>query len=191
MNPIEVTLKHNERTLTALAHKQYDLFCGANRNTRTILAMGLFILGVSNVESWWGLLMIAYGSFLLTGKYNAANRTARQITEQLKASGEDYPSSKYIFDEHKMRIITLPNESELDPLPYSKIAGLGEDATYFYIFQNEYGGYLIPKEQLGDRVDEFKILLEQKSGKFFITNRSRFIHLRQWMRDRQEQRSHL
>ena len=187
MKKFEAKIKHSEESLTALAHMQYDLFCTKDRNMKTILSVVLFVIGAINIETWWGLLLIAYGSYLFTSKYSAANRTAREISAQLKQSGGDYPSSKYIFEENSMRIITLPNNSELDPLPYSEVAGLGEDVYNFYVFRNEYGGYMIPKSEIGDdNIVEFREFLERKTGKIFISKHSRFVALRKWMKKRDE-----
>ncbi len=187
----EIRMKHTEETLTALAHMQYDLFCSSNRIARTAVAAGLFVFGALNYTEWWGLMLIAYGSYLMSSKYAAANRTAKQISKQIKEAGGEYPSSKYIFEENRMRVITLPNNSEIDPLPYSKIAGLGADLYNYYIFQNEYGGYMIPKAELGEKSAEFKAFIEKKTGKMFVSKRSRFVGLREWMRKRSSEPPHL
>lgn len=61
-----------------------------------------------------------------------------------------------------MSIITLPNNSELDPLPYSEIVGLGADLYNYYIFRTEFGGYMIPKSELGDKSEEFRRFHREK-----------------------------
>ena len=180
----EAHIKHTEETLTALAHMQYDLFCTGNRIGRTAVAAGLFVFGALNYTQWWGLLLIAYGSYLISSKYAAAN-------QQIRESGGEYPSSRYIFEENRMRIITLPNNSELDPLPYSEVVGLGADLYNFYIFRTEFGGYMIPKSELGDKSDEFQRFIEKKTGKLFVSKRSRFVRLREWMHRRDNEPYHL
>ena len=45
---------------------QYDLFCTGNRIGRTAVAAGLFVFGALNYTQWWGLLLIAYGSYLIS-----------------------------------------------------------------------------------------------------------------------------
>jgi len=191
MTHFDVRMKHTESTLTALAHMQYDLFCQKNHMIRSCIAAVVFILGVTNMSQWWGFLLIAYGSYLMSSKYAAANRTASRIAQQLQNSDGEYPSSRYLFEDSSIRIITLPNEQELDPLPYSAIAGLGKDMTAYYIFQNQYGGYMIPKAELGDRSDEFELFIEKKSGKLFLTKHTRFASLRQWMNRRYNEPPHL
>ena len=170
---------------------QYDLFCTGNRIGRTAVAAGLFVFGALNYTQWWGLLLIAYGSYLISSKYAAANRTAKKLAQQIRESGGEYPSSKYIFEENRMRIITLPNNSELDPLPYSEVVGLGADLYNYYIFRTEFGGYMIPKSELGDKSDEFQRFIEKKTGKLFVSKRSRFVRLREWMHRRDNEPYHL
>jgi hypothetical protein len=187
----EAKIKHTEETLTALAHMQYDLFCSGNRIARSAIAAGLFVFGALNYTQWWGLLLIAYGSYLISSKYAASNRTAKQLAKHINESGGEYPSSKYIFEENRMRVITLPNNAELDPLPYSDVAGLGADLNNFYIFRTEYGGYMIPKSELGDKSDEFKKFIERKTGKLFVTKRSRFVKLREWLYRKNNEPPHL
>ena len=187
----EAKIKHTEETLTALAHMQYDLFCSGNRIARSAIAAGLFVFGALNYTQWWGLLLIAYGSYLISSKYAASNRTAKQLAKHINESGGEYPSSKYIFEENRMRVITLPNNAELDPLQYSDVAGLGADLNNFYIFRTEYGGYMIPKSELGDKSEEFKKFIERKTGKIFVTKRSRFIKLREWLYRKNNEPPHL
>ena len=187
----EAKIKHTEETLTALAHMQYDLFCSGNRIARSAIAAGLFVFGALNYTQWWGLLLIAYGSYLISSKYAASNRTAKQLAKHINESGGEYPSSKYIFEENRMRVITLPNNAELDPLPYSDVAGLGADLNNFYIFHTEYGGYMIPKSELGDKSEEFKKFIERKTGKLFVTKRSRFVKLREWLYRKNNEPPHL
>ena len=180
MTYYEVRMKHTETTLTALAHMQYDMFCRKQQFIRTLISVAVLVLGVVNVTQWWGLVLIAYGSFLMTGKYTAANRTASKIAKQLQSTEGEYPSSLYLFEESSLRVITLPGNDELDPLPYSDVAGLGEDGTAFYVFRNPYGGYMIPRSELGEHTEEFRSFLEKKTGKTFYGKRSRFTGFHLW-----------
>ena len=59
MAAFDITMKHTEESLEALAHMQYDLFCGSNRVARTILSAGMVLLGVIMHEQWWSILAIA------------------------------------------------------------------------------------------------------------------------------------
>ncbi len=90
-----------------------------------------------------------------------------------------------------MRIITLPNNSELDPLPYSEVVGLGADLYNYYIFRTEFGGYMIPKSSSAIRAMSFNALSRKKTGKLFVSKRSRFVRLREWMHRRDNEPYHL
>ena len=70
MTYFEVKMQHDEDTLEAMAHMQYDLFCKSNRIVRSLLSVGFILLGVVNYEAWWGILVIAYGCYLTTSTYN-------------------------------------------------------------------------------------------------------------------------
>lgn len=191
MTNFEVSIKHSQASLKSLSRMQYDLFCKSNKIVRTVFAAVLFVAGALNVTQWWALLLIAYGSYLFSSKYAAADRTAGKIYDQLKQSGGDFPSSKYIFEENRMRVITLPNNSELDPLPYSAVAGLGEDIGNFYLFRTQYGGYMIPKSELGEKSEEFRKFIESRTGQIFRSSHSRFVGLRNWFRGRNNEPYHL
>lgn len=186
-----VSIKHNEESLTALSHMQYDLFCRKNLVVRTIIAVVCIALGAGNYSEWWGVLLIAYGGYLLTSKYSSSNHAARKLAAQFKAAGEAYPSSEYIFGNNEMRIIALPDKTELEPLPYDKVYRLGEDLNAFYIFQNQYGGYMIKKAHLGDREEEFSEFIKRKTGQNFFNRRSRLIGLRSWLKSKENEPYHL
>ena len=103
-----------------------------------------------------------------------------------------FPHSRYLFGKEAIRIISLPGDEELDPLPYSQVCGLGEDNRNFYIFRDRYGGYVLPKEKLADREDAFRSFVEGKTGKFFRRRRQAPIRrLMQWMKKRENEAYHL
>ena len=192
MDKFEVEMQHTEESLQALSHMQYDLFCTKNRIVRTALSLGFVILGVVYFSHWWGVLAIAYGCYLTTSTYASANHTAHKIAGQLKESGMPFPHSRYLFGKEAIRIISLPGDEELDPLPYSQVCGLGEDNQNFYIFRDRYGGYVLPKEKLADREDAFRSFVEGKTGKFFRRRRQAPIRrLIQWMKKRENEAYHL
>ena len=192
MDKFEVEMQHTEESLQALSHMQYDLFCTKNRIVRTALSLGFVILGVVYFSHWWGVLAIAYGCYLTTSTYASANHTAHKIAGQLKESGMPFPHSRYLFGKEAIRIISLPGDEELDPLPYSQVCGLGEDNRNFYIFRDRYGGYVLPKEKLADREDAFRSFVEGKTGKFFRRRRHAPIRrLMQWIKKRENEAYHL
>lgn len=166
----QATMRHDEKTFQALAHMQYDLFCKKNLVTRSLISFGALAVGILNYSQWWGVLLIVYGSYLTSSKYAQANHTANKMTKGIKAAGLEFPVSRYLFRENAMEVITMPENTSLgDPLMYSDVCRLGEDADYFYLFRDSYGGYMIPKEQLGKDVDEFRFFVEQKCKKSFQT----------------------
>ena len=76
-------------------------------------------------------------------------------------------------------------------VPYKKVYRMGQDFKYFYIFRDQYGGYMIPREKLGDRQYEFRDFMEKKTGQVFQVRRSPFLKLRAWMRKRENEPYHL
>jgi len=172
-----VTMQHTEQTFEKLAHMQYDLFCKGNLIGRTMLGMASVIFGIVNLSAWWGVLLIAYGSFLITGKYNASNHTAHKLAKQIKDSGMDFPASRYVFRDNAVEIIPLPENTNGVPLVYTDIFRLGEDLENFYLFRDRYGGYVIPKAELGEKKTEFRTFIEQKTGQRFVAQMSPILRI--------------
>lgn len=181
----QVEMQHTEKTFEALAHMQYDLFCMGNRIARSFLSLVLVILGVINFSQWWGVLVTAYGCYLVTSTYSAANHTAHKLTKQLRDSGLEFPASRYVFRKKAMEIISLPEETPLGkPLPYADIFRLGEDREFFYIFRDRYGGYMIPKAALEEKEEAFRSFLEEKTGQSFQGRTAPVVRLLRRLRQR-------
>ena len=168
-NYYSIKFQHNEDTFKSLAHMQYDLFCKKNYIARTIIALLCMVFGVLNMDRWWAYLLLAYGAFLATGKYNQSNYTAKKLIDGIKKANLPFPSSRYVFEEKKMRVISLPDKEELSPLNYSEVAKLGKDKDYYYIFRDEHGGYMIPREKLGTNDDNFAEFIQEKTGQIIIS----------------------
>ena len=161
-------MQHSEKSLYALSHMQYDLFCKKNQISRTVISFGALILGVVNFQQWWGALLLLYGSYMASSKYASANHTVKKLISGINASALGFPQSRYLFRENAMEVITLPENTSLgDPVCYDSIVRLGEDRAYFYIFPNRVGGYMIPKNQLENEGEDFRIFMEDKTGKSF------------------------
>lgn len=166
----QATMRHDEKTFQLLAHMQYDLFCKKNLVVRTVISIAAMGAGIINYSEWWGVLLIVYGSYLTSSKYAQANHTAGKIVKGIKDAGLQFPVSRYLFRENAMEVITMPENASLgDPLMYESVAKLGEDADYFYLFRDRFGGYMIPKKEIGKEVDDFRFFVEQKCGKSFQT----------------------
>ena len=177
-----VLMEHNEESLQDLAHMQYDLFCQSNRIGRSVLSFGALITGVLNYTKWWGILLIFYGSYIGSSKYAAANHTARKLVKQLKAADMPFPASNYVFRDQEMEIITLPERKTLRALKYKQVSRMGENADHFFVFRDQYGGYMIPKEELGDKVDDFRTFMEKKTGQQFRVRKALMVKLMERMR---------
>jgi len=181
----EVEMRHDRNTLTALSHMQYDLFCGRNRAVRSLVSVLVIAIAfLFGGGSFWSLLLVGYGCYLMTSTYAASNRTARKIADELEAAGQPLPASRYVFESGKMRVFDLKTGEELDALPYGEVLRLGEDAEAYYLFRSAYGGYRIPKEQLGERKEEFRRFIEEKTGQLFFRRVTPLNRVRQWLHSR-------
>lgn len=159
----EIEMQHSEESFKALAHMQYDMFCKSNRMWRTAFSLMLMMTGVVCFSEWWGILLVAYGGYLATSTYVSSNRTAHKLSEQLRKAGRPFPSSRYVFRDRGMDIYCLPEGNKDGSESYSDVRGIAEDGSYFYIFRDEYGGYMIPKAALGDSTDAFRDFLEERT----------------------------
>ncbi len=186
-----VTLGHSEKSFTALAHMQYDLFCRRNLLARNLTGGVALVVGVMYIKNWWAMLLIAYGTYLITGKYSQANYNVRKMIRQLNEAGLPYPQSEYIFENDRMRVISYPDPQELSPLYYSNVKALGEDFEYYYLFRNENGGYMIPKAQLGDDELRFCEFIEKKTGMVFAISKLPISRLIARIRQKQNEPYHL
>ena len=191
MPRFDIRMQHNEDSLVALAHMQYDLFCTRNRMARSLLSAVLIVIGIVYGSSVWSLFLVAYGIFLMTMTYASANRTAHKLCGRLKAANLPFPSSRYVFDDAAMRVISLPDGQELDPLPYEAVLRLGEDRDAYYLFRNQYGGYRVPKTALGEHEEEFRSFVQAKTHLVFHRRLSPLRRLLDWLKKRESEPEHL
>lgn len=171
---------------------QYDLFCMRNRVVRTLLGFGLTLLGIAHFSDWWGVLVIAYAGYLITGVYSAANHTAHKLAEQIEKSGAQYPATRFRFQEAAVLLSDLNSGAAAkgELLRYQDIFCLGEDSAYFYLFRDRYGGYMIPKQQAEDCEEAFRGFLEERCGKRFRSSSAPLIRLlRRIMTEREKEKS--
>ena len=195
MDRYDITMEHNEDSLIALSHMQYDLFCTRNFIARSLLSLVAIAVGAVYFSRFWGIALVAYGAYLMTSTYSASNHTAKKLTETIRASGKGFPSSRYRFGDERIAITFHPGEAdeeELDPVSYGELLKLGEDGKYFYLFPNPHGGYCVPKALLEGRQKEFAAFVESKTGKRFQRRRpSPLRRLREWLRQRASEPEHL
>lgn len=174
----QVTMQHTEKTIRSLAHMQVDMFAGVQKALRSIISIAMVLFGLANSEQWWGFALLAFGCIFFTGTYGKANQTAMTIVQKINEHGLEFPSSRYTFTENGMTITILPEKAnEKDELlPYNKIICIGEDREYFYLFPNEYGGYMISKEQLNKSETDFRQFIQNRTGRIIRSNKPQIIH---------------
>lgn len=164
----EITMQHSLESFEALSRMQYDLFCFNNRIARSVLALAAILFGLFHFSAWWGILAVAYGCYLTTSTYSSPNHTARKLADQVEQSGLGFPASRFLFYKTEVVICPIPDsDAERTTLAYRDIRRLGEDMNYFYLFRDEYGGYMIPKEALKDKTDSFRSFLEEAASQRF------------------------
>lgn len=183
MATYRVKMQHSEDTFIKLARKQYDLFCQGNRFFRTVISVAAIIFGVMNFEQWWGIALTAYGCYMSTSTYAQANHTAHKLAEQIKERGMSFPASEYVFRKNYMEIIALPvrEDEESQQLKYKDFLKIAEDREYFYLFRDQYGGYMVPKDQLNGQIDQFRGFLEKASGKLVEARTAPWVKLIRYM----------
>lgn len=161
----EITMQHSRESFELLAQMQYNLFCKTNRIVRSVLTIAAILFGLMHASEWWGILIIAYGCYLGTSTYSSANHTAHKLSEQVEKSGLGYPKSQFRFEADQVIIAPLPDQKDKRTvMSYSDVQGLGEDLNYFYLFRDPFGGYMIPKDALGEKTDRFRDFLEEHTG---------------------------
>ncbi len=191
MSLYEATVHHNDKTFEKLAHMQYDLFCKSNRVSRSFLSIIAIVAGIVNSDQWWGMLAIGYGFYLTSSTYASANHTAHKLARKIRETGMDFPSSRYEFTEHGLRIISLPDEKITGKLvKYEEFLKLGEDGDYFYLFPNPHGGYMIPKSELAGE-DDFRSFLQRLTGKTVQSRVPPVVKLMRKMKRREKEPYHL
>ena len=188
-------MTHTEDSLIALSHMQYDLFCTRNFIARNLLSMAAIVAGAFYFNRFWGIALVAYGAYLMTSTYSSSNYRVKKLVSAIKESGKGFPSSRYCFTEKGIDITFHPgkkDEEKLNPVGYGDIIKLGEDAKCFYLFPTSTGGYCIPKDKLGEKQREFAQFIEGKTGKRIYRRRpSPIQRLRDWMKEREENRKYL
>lgn len=161
----EITMQHSRESFELLSQMQYNLFCKTNRIVRSVLTIAAVLFGLMHTSEWWGILIIAYGCYLGTSTYSSANHTAHKLSDQVEKSGLGYPKSRFRFEEKELIISPIPDQRDKrTSLSYPELQGLGEDLNYFYLFRDSFGGYMIPKEALGNKTDRFRDFLEEHTG---------------------------
>lgn len=178
MTYYEITMQHSRESFELLSRMQYNLFCKTNRIIRSVLVIAAVLFGLMHSSEWWGILIIAYGCYLGTSTYSSANHTAHKLSEQVEKSGLGYPKSRFRFETDQLIICSVPDSKDKRiSMAYSDFCGLGEDLNYFYLFRDRFGGYMIPKEALGDNADRFRDFVEEHCGRRFQSQTAPIVRL--------------
>ena len=187
-------MRHDEKTLIALSHMQYDLFYVRNYVFRNLLAITAILAVVFYFSHIWGILLLAYGTYLLTSTYASANHTARKLIAAIEANGGNYPSSRYFFEDETIRVVFHlgeVDEEELNPVAYSAIQKLGEDREYLYLFTSDRGGYMLPKKEFGDNLGGFREFIRLHTKMDFQRSRNPMSRVRAWLYAREHREPRL
>jgi hypothetical protein len=76
-------------------------------------------------------------------------------------------------------------------MAYSGFLQLGEDHSYFYIFRDQYGGYMIPKSELEELQDDFRDFIQKKTGLRFQKRMAPIAKFLLKMKERKSEPYHL
>lgn len=183
-----ITMRHDEQSLIALSHMQYDLFCTRNYIARNVLAIAAILVGGWYFKHIWGIFLLAYGAYLLTSTYASANHTARKLIAAIQAEGGRFPASRYFFEEQQIRILYHPGEADeeaLEPVGYGAVQKLGEDREHLYLFTSDRGGYMIPKKELGGDESGFRDFIRLRTKMDFQRSRLPMSRVRAWLYERE------
>ena len=111
MPKFDITMEHTEDSLRALSHMQYDLFCTRNYIARNLLSLAAIVVGAIYFTHFWGILLVAYGAYLMTSTYSSSNYTVKKLITAINASGKGFPSSRYCFTDKGIDITYHPTEA--------------------------------------------------------------------------------
>ena len=78
MDQYDITMEHNEDSLIALSHMQYDLFCTRNFIARSLLSLVAIAVGAVYFSRFWGIALVAYGAYLMTSTYKIGRASCRE-----------------------------------------------------------------------------------------------------------------
>lgn len=162
-----INFVHTAETLKLLSRAQYDLFCKSNLYIRTVISIVLIFVSMNFLDKWYGPLILLYGAYLLLSKYMQADHTSRKLVKTIKESGKPFPKSRYDFFDDRLQVYRLDDGSNLliDTLYYKNVKGIYDDFVNYYIFRDNFGGYVIPKVSLLDKEDEFREFIEKRTYK--------------------------
>ena len=100
-------------------------------------------------------------------------------------------AARKIISHYAVILSGTPLENRLEEL-YSVVQLVDQFClSPYYLFRDQYGGYMIPKAALGDRENEFRRFVEEKTGKKFIRRWTPLRRLMNCLRKRENEPEHL
>ncbi|MBQ7886236.1 MAG: hypothetical protein IJ313_05010 [Clostridia bacterium] len=150
-------IHHNYDTILRMCRALDDTFFFKRKILMALAGVALTVLGVWNMESVAGILMMMIGCWMLASLNLPAKNQADNIK---KALGGQYPQNKYeFFDKHF--VLHAQNQ---DIVNYNKLSRLIEDDGFCYLCLNEKAGYMLEKASLGNELERFKAFMEKSTG---------------------------
>ncbi len=150
-------IKHTYDTILRMCRTMDDTFFFKRKLLMAFGGMALAVLGVWNMESIAGILMLMIGCWMLASLNLPAKNQADNIR---KALGGQYPTNKYEFFD-KNFVLYAQNQ---DVVTYDKIKRLIEDEGYCYLCLNEQASYMLEKASLGTELEKFKAFMQKATG---------------------------
>ena len=159
-----VVTKHTEASIRRLSTVQYNTFFKRAKFGYYGLCFMLVFAGVY-FGGMAGLACLLIACFMVTGANLPAKRNADKVIKSMKGN---YPETEYDFFSRELRFGS-PGEKydDMGIVDYTRFEAFVEDDEYLFLFVTKYGAYVIPKNLLGERVDDVKELVEKASGKAF------------------------
>ena len=150
---------HTEETVNAFTKAQFCIFQRKKRFTMLAVAMLTLFAGALNLfGQTLSIILVMIGCMVLVDVANVPRRTARKLLEAKPALGR-------VEYEFGSRAVTVKTGGSSAEIPYKKLLSLAEDRSYFYMFNDVRGGYMMQKNSLEpNSPDEFRTMLSSKTG---------------------------
>ena len=150
-------ISHTYDTILRMCRTMDDTFFFKRKLMMAFGGIALAVLGVWNMESIAGILMLMIGCWLLVSLNLPAKNQADNIRKALDGK---YPANKYEFFD-KNFVLYAQNQ---DVVTYDKIKRLVEDEGYCYLCLNEQASYMLEKASLGTELEKFMAFMEKATG---------------------------
>jgi len=150
-------IHHTFDTILRMCRTMDDTFYFKRKILMVLAGAFLTVMGVWNMGSVAGILMLMIGCWMLA----SLNLPARNQADNIKkALGGQYPQNKYEFFD-KNFVLYAQNQ---DVVTYDKIKRLIEDEGYCYLCLNEQASYMLEKASLGKELESFKAFMIKATG---------------------------